>query len=907
MGPERQSARISRVSSLVVLLAVLLSGCGSRQAADHDPASYDISVLESQVLLPAHHMPRFPADRHSAALTEHTILGYAAELTSTGAQATGTALTLSSQLVGAEYALYRFNPGSLLQDSVHVLLDDDQTTGAYIGLANYVTQRWEFLGPYAAPKSLALDAQRYRSPLGNIWVAVLAARGQQASVAAVMLRTLNPANQLPQALLAASPLSGDLPLLVDFDASGSSDPDGSILDYAWDFDGNGTYEEFSDGPQVSHSYSTPGLRLVRVRVTDNDLARATATLQINVTPPGNASPIALCTPALIGAQVPLTVDFDATASFDPDGLITRYDWDFNGDGLWEGYDAGPQPSFVFSAPGNFNLGLRVTDNAGAQSLLALPVNLNVTGNVPPTAALLPAPTGGLAPLQVSFDASLSSDVDGTIVNYEWDFNGDGLFDAYGDAPSAEYSFILSGSYSTRLRVTDDSGAQDIASQTITVGDVTHAVLQASPSEAAPGTTVQLSAAGSSNPGSALAQFEWDLNGDGSYESDSGDSPFAQVLLPAIPGHLTVSVRVTAQSGAQATASRRLTAQGWANSPDPAAAGLFGTTTTVAIVAGHPAIAYRENNQLNLRYVRALDPEGSAWGPAVTVDSEGSNGQTPSLQVVNGYPAISYHYFTGRDLRYARALDATGSSWGTPLTLDSDGITGEMSCLLVVSGRPAIAYYKQSDGDLRYLRSNDSTGASWPVPQVIDDGAGADTGRWPKMEIVAGKPAIAYLNATASTLRYVRAGDASGSNWDAPLTVDSDAGSGNYPSLRVVNGRPAISYHSTALSALRYVRALDEVGGDWGQPLSIDIFGSFGWFTQLLVVEGRPAVAYINQPNFRLRCVLALDASGAVWDTAVPLDASLQANGPSILVLPDGKLGIAYSNHSNGQLRFMRQY
>jgi len=96
-------------------------------------------------------------------------------------------------------------------------------------------------------------------------------------------------NQPPVASLAAAPLSGDAPLNVSFDASASSDPDGSIVDFSWDFDGDGFYDQSTGtSPFTAATYTTPGLYNATVRVTDDGGATDTDSVTINVTNPGGS-------------------------------------------------------------------------------------------------------------------------------------------------------------------------------------------------------------------------------------------------------------------------------------------------------------------------------------------------------------------------------------------------------------------------------------------------------------------------------------------------------------------------------------------------------------------------------------------------------------------------------------------
>ena len=92
-------------------------------------------------------------------------------------------------------------------------------------------------------------------------------------------------NQAPTAVIAANPTSGGAPLTVNFSGSGSSDPEGGALTYAWDFDSNGTDD--ATGVTTSHTYASGGTYLARLRVTDPRGASGTATATISV---GNTPP-----------------------------------------------------------------------------------------------------------------------------------------------------------------------------------------------------------------------------------------------------------------------------------------------------------------------------------------------------------------------------------------------------------------------------------------------------------------------------------------------------------------------------------------------------------------------------------------------------------------------------------------
>ena len=101
------------------------------------------------------------------------------------------------------------------------------------------------------------------------------------------------------------------------------------------------------------------------------------------------------------------------------------------------------------------------------------------GNKAPTARISAEPISGSGvPLTVNFNGSTSSDPEGGALTYEWDFTGDGTFDATGVAASHTYTTL--GSYTARLRVTDPQGRIGITSKVISVGNVAPSIATSTP-------------------------------------------------------------------------------------------------------------------------------------------------------------------------------------------------------------------------------------------------------------------------------------------------------------------------------------------------------------------------------------------------------------------------------------------
>lgn len=154
----------------------------------------------------------------------------------------------------------------------------------------------------------------------------------------------------------------------------------------------------------------------------------------------------------------LNCAFDATGSTDSDGSVADYRWDF-GDGNTA---FGMNPGHVYSAAGQYSIMLVVTDNDGATGDSAQVVDVVAAGvsNNPPAASF----TSSCADLDCNFDASGSTDSDGTIVSYDWTF-GDGQF---GTGQLANHIYAAAGSYTVRIDVTDNMGAASSSTQNISV-------------------------------------------------------------------------------------------------------------------------------------------------------------------------------------------------------------------------------------------------------------------------------------------------------------------------------------------------------------------------------------------------------------------------------------------------------
>jgi len=334
-------------------------------------------------------------------------------------------------------------------------------------------------------------------------------------------------NLPPHASFVANPASGPPSTLFAFDGSTSTDADGTIVGYAWTF-GDGTV---GSGASVSHSYAAPGTYAVKLTVSDNGGATDSASANVVVVAP-NTAPTAGITVTPTASNA---FEFNGAGSSDPDGAIVSYAWSF-GDGS---SDAGVNPIHAFAGPGSYIVTLTVTDDKGATGSASTNVNV-IAPNVVPVARI-----GVVSTAFDTFDFSGtgSTDTDGSIVSYGWDF-GDGLV---ASGPVVSHRYAVPGSYVVTLTVTDDRGGTGSASSSVGVVAISVApTARITASPTAPD-TLEFSGAGSSDPDGDIVSYSWNF-GDGttgsgvalSHRYDSAGTYAVELAVTDAKGNVDVA-------------------------------------------------------------------------------------------------------------------------------------------------------------------------------------------------------------------------------------------------------------------------------------------------------------------------------------------------------------------------------
>jgi len=213
----------------------------------------------------------------------------------------------------------------------------------------------------------------------------------------------------------------------------------------------------------------------------------------------NGAPVALFTMSPESIETGDIITFDASDSYDPDGSIVSYLWDF-GDGT-TATDA--TVNHAYAENGIYTVTLTITDNYGAIGTASA---VKTVGNRLPVASFTESATNVLTNEVIYFNASDSCDPDGTIEDYSWDF-GDGNT-ATGKV--ADHAYADNGNYTVTLAVTDDDGATDEETALVRIKDRPP---EASFTESVEDWTVTFDASASYDPDGSIVSYLWNF-GDG---------------------------------------------------------------------------------------------------------------------------------------------------------------------------------------------------------------------------------------------------------------------------------------------------------------------------------------------------------------------------------------------------------
>lgn len=237
------------------------------------------------------------------------------------------------------------------------------------------------------------------------------------------------------------------------------EPGMDIVRYEFDWTGDNSPDNTSTEPWSEHIYKVPGAKRLVVTVVDEDGSMGTVEIQVLVS---NRPPVAeISTPpqGLEGEPVMLS----AEGSTEPGGHIVLYEWDYDGDGLFDFATREPTHSHVWDTPGNYSMLLRVTDSDGTFDEDKVPINI---GDADPVAGLEVTINPEDRPSVL--DASSSLDPGG-ISRYVWNITSvNQRFDLETTDPVIYFTFDRRVDYQVTLAVYDDPDEGGMAKTTLTI-------------------------------------------------------------------------------------------------------------------------------------------------------------------------------------------------------------------------------------------------------------------------------------------------------------------------------------------------------------------------------------------------------------------------------------------------------
>ncbi len=198
-------------------------------------------------------------------------------------------------------------------------------------------------------------------------------------------------------------------------------------------------------------------------VTDDDGVSRSLSKTVNV--PGNRAPVA----DFDAQKNKLQLAVDASASSDADGGPLTYAWDFGESSGSSDQRTGKTVTYTYGGPGTYTVGLTVTDDEGVSTSTSQVVQ--ITGNQAPQAVIAPPAIAGL---QVTVNGGSSTDADGNVASYAWDFGAPGSGDT-ATGSTAAYTYPAAGTYTVTLTVTDNDGDTNTATVDVTVQDGIRAI------------------------------------------------------------------------------------------------------------------------------------------------------------------------------------------------------------------------------------------------------------------------------------------------------------------------------------------------------------------------------------------------------------------------------------------------
>lgn len=319
-------------------------------------------------------------------------------------------------------------------------------------------------------------------------------------------------NESVSAVVTATPQSGTYPLEVELSGIESTDPDGSIVWYEWDLDGDGTFELRKEEPIVRKVFETVGEHKVFLRVTGTNTDDYDVMEQkITVKNPEGSLRAEITTDGVSEGFPPLKVKFDGSNSFVKEGKILRYEWLI--DGSNEPF-VGRKMEKVFRTPGDYEVKLIVQNDLGEKheatkiiKILEEDAIANVVIDTTPAKLKDEEILRGIVPFEVTFNAE-NSDVKDAF-EWQWDFENDGIVDEFQLA--TKHIFRKPGVYDVKLSIIDaNEDVHEKIQKVVVERSGIRAKISASPNAGEVPLQISFDGSGSSTDEGTIVDYIWEF-------------------------------------------------------------------------------------------------------------------------------------------------------------------------------------------------------------------------------------------------------------------------------------------------------------------------------------------------------------------------------------------------------------
>ena len=649
----------------------------------------------------------------------------------------------------------------------------------------------------------------------------------------------------------------------DFNASNSTDSDGTIMNYTWDFgDGNVTT---TTSPTISHHFTGNESKTfkdetytVKLNATDDKGVTGSYFVDGNVYVTTNYAP---------KASISYTWDklhaytFDGSYS-DPEGTACQdYAWDFD-------YTAGattdaagtPATHTYSSAPKRYEVRLRVKDGGGRWKGAYRWV---VSNNAPVSSFTYE--NGSSNYYRFSFQSTStpgsgdgendSDKISDYIKNVHWDF-GDGSSASSSWSPS--HTFPTSGGdFNVNLTVNDSYGAATSSIQTVHVkpnnDPIANFTASCDNNNGCDLTSTSLAgkdATGNSDEdeiNDRITKCWWDFNNDGTWDSPTPQGPnsYCSIYHSFPSSEKTVRLKAQDKYGASNIITKTVK---WRTVSVDSSSSNVGEYTSLALDSNeYPHISYYDSANGDLKYAYE---DASGWHTS-TVDSTGNVGKYTSLALdSNNHPHIAYYDVTNGNLKYAWF---DGSTWHVEILdgasgNDTDGDVGKYPSLALTSNNlPDIVYYsKATFSEIKYAYMDSSNNWHFYIvvrPRIVSASSLAlDNNDHPHF--------IYFINTSSGSYNIGLADYDSSSSTKFSCTVavsNVDEYSGNFSLALDSNNYPHISYYNN--SHLNY--AYKNSGG-WHFE-TVDGSNNVGYYNSIALDSNNyPYISYFDRHNLHLK-------------------------------------------------------